>query len=120
MNNRSLKSTVFLAMLMCSAAFAQGNLSTGSDDNGPAFLPAVRSMTPSKGPVGTKVVLKGTNLSKVTGVLFTPSIEVKAKALDDYRIEFTVPAGAQTGPVVLETLEGFSRSTPVFNVATTQ
>jgi hypothetical protein len=124
MTRRSLKSTILLATacagLLSSAAFGQGNI-TGAEnegDNGPAFQPSVTAVMPKAGPVGTKVTMKGINLSRVTAVVFQPNIEVQAKVINTYSIQVTVPAGAQSGPVILETPNGFSNKNPVFTVAT--
>jgi len=124
MTKRSLKSTFFLTIacagLLSGAAFGQGSI-TGADsegDSGPAFQPAVTAVMPNAGPAGTKVTMKGINLSRVTAVMFQPNIEVQAKVINNNRIEVTVPAGAQSGPVILETPNGFSNKNPVFTVAT--
>lgn len=126
MTNRSLKSNVFLAFacagLLSGAAFGQGSITGAGNegDNGPAFQPSVTTVKPKAGPVGTTVTMKGINLSRVTAVVFQPNIEVKAKVINTYTIQVTVPAGAQSGPVMLETPDGFSNRNPVFNVATAQ
>jgi len=126
MTKSSLKSTIFWATacvgLLSSAAFGQGNITgvANEGDNGPAFQPTVTAMMPKAGPVGTKVTMKGINLSGVTSVVFQPNIEVQAKVINSYSIQVTVPAGAQSGPVILETSNGFSNKNPVFTVATAQ
>jgi hypothetical protein len=109
--------TVILAGLLSSAAFGQGSPTGSEGDNGPAFEPSVSTVMPRSGPVGTKVTIKGINLSNVTAVVFQPNIETKARVLSENRIEVIVPAGAQSGPVLLETPDGYSNSAPVFNVA---
>ncbi len=120
MTSRSPQSTaltVILAGLLSSAAFGQGSPTGSEGDNGPAFQPSVSAVVPKMGPVGTRVTIKGLNLSNVTAVLFQPNIETKARVVGENRIEVIVPAGAQSGPVLLETPDGYSKSAPVFNVA---
>jgi hypothetical protein len=126
MTKRSLKSTGIFAIacagLLSTAAFGQASITgAGNDgDNGPAFQPSVTAVMPKAGPIGTKVTMKGINLSRVTAVRFQPNIMVKAKLINNNSIQVTVPAGAQSGPVMLETPDGFSNKNPVFNVTTAQ
>lgn len=121
MTHRPPKFIAFLSLacvgLLSSPAFGQA-IPGSEGDNGPAFQPSVTAVMPKAGPVGTKVTMKGTNLSGVTAVLFPPNIEVKVKAKNSYTIQVTVPPGAQSGPVLLETPEGISNRNPVFNVQT--
>jgi large repetitive protein len=121
MTSRSQQSTalaLILAGLLTSVAFGQGSPTGSEGDNGPAFQPSVTAVRPMTGPVGTKVTIKGINLSNVTAVVFQPNIETKARVIGVNKIEVIVPAGAQSGPVLLETPDGYSKSAPVFNVAT--
>jgi hypothetical protein len=121
MTNRSLKFTVFLTIacagLMTSAPLAGMDL-LGSEDIGPAFKPAITAMTPTAGPVGTQVTIEGTNLSRVTSVMFSPNLKAKAKWVNDNKIQVTVPDGAQSGPVMLETHVGTISTSLTFDVAT--
>lgn len=117
-SHQSTALTIILAGLLSSAAFGQGSPTGSEGDNGPAFQPSVTAVMPKSGPVGTKVTIKGINLSNVTAVMFQPNIETKARVIGVNRIEVIVPAGAESGPVLLETPDGVSKSSPVFNVAT--
>lgn len=126
MTKGPLKSTgifvIACAGLLSTAAFGQASITgAGNDgDNGPAFQPSVTAEMPKAGPIGTKVRMKGLNLSRVTAVMFQPNIMVKAKLINNYSIQVIVPAGAQSGPVMLETPDGFSNKNPVFNVTPAQ
>jgi hypothetical protein len=120
MTDRSLKFTAFLTIacigLLSSAPLAGMDL-LGSEDLGPAFKPAVTAMTPTAGPVGTQVTIKGTNLSRVTRVVFNPNLTVKATWAGDNKIQVTVPDGAKSGPIMLETHVGIISSRLAFKVA---
>jgi hypothetical protein len=118
MTSRSHSTTLtfLLAGLLSGVALGQGSPTGSEGDNGPAFQPSVSAVMPRSGPVGTKVTIKGLNLSNVTAVVFQPNIETKARVMSENRIEVIVPAGAQSGPVLLETPDGYSPSAPVFNV----
>jgi len=119
--NRFLKSTAFLAIawagLLSGAPLAGMDL-LGSEDLGPAFKPAITAMTPTAGPVGTKVTIKGTNLSRVTRVTFSPNLQAKPTWVDDTEIQVAVPDGAESGPVRLEPHVGTIPTSLAFNVAT--
>jgi hypothetical protein len=121
MTNRPLGftaiSTIAWAGLLSSAPLAGMDL-LGSEDMGPAFKPAITAMTPTAGPVGTKVTIKGTDLSRVTGVMFNPNLVVKATWVNDNKIQVTVPDGAKSGPVMLETHVGTISPSLTFNVVT--
>jgi FG-GAP-like repeat len=68
--------------------------------------PTVVSFTPTSGPVGTVVTITGTNLTGTTNVQFSgtsPSFPVSATftVVNATTITATVPAGAQTGPIIV-------------------
>lgn len=81
-------------------------------------LPQIKSFSPSSAPVGTQVTIKGISLKQTLGVGF--GNEVPAKNLivvSDDEIKATVPAGAVTGPVGVQTKGGTAISTQPFTVS---
>jgi hypothetical protein len=80
-----------------------------------APAPTITSFSPSSGPVGTKVTIKGTNLSGATKVTFngTAATIVSDTAT---KIVVHVPAGATTGKIVVETPNGKAESATSFTV----
>lgn len=61
--------------------------------------PTITSITPTSGPVGTVVSMKGTNLTGITGVTFNGKAAVSFNAVSATQLTATVPSGATTGPV---------------------
>ena len=115
-NPRSTLLTLACVGLLSSAPLAGVDL-LGSEDMGPAFQPAVIAMTPMAGPAGTLVTIRGTNLSRVSRVMFSPNLEAKEKVVSDIMIQVTVPVGAISGPVTLETLVGTVKPRVTFSIA---
>jgi Subtilase family len=79
--------------------------------------PAITSFDPPKGPVGTSVTIKGTNLNEVTSVTFfdnvsDPSFQVGTPT----EITAIVPLGATTGIISVTTPSGTGTSSTVFIV----
>ncbi len=81
-------------------------------------LPAVLTVAPTSGAVGTAVVLSGTSLSRTQTVRFTGGAYATFTATSDTRLTLTVPPGALTGPITVRTPDGEATS-PVFTVAAT-
>ncbi|WP_324679125.1 FG-GAP-like repeat-containing protein [Hymenobacter sp. GOD-10R] len=71
--------------------------------------PSITSIAPSISPVGSTVVINGTNFLNTTGITFNgvtaPSFVVNGLGT---QITVTVPAGATSGPVVVATATGVS------------
>jgi len=77
--------------------------------------PTISSFIPTSGPVGTVVIIRGTNLAgatKVTvnGVTATINVDTATK------IKITVPIGATTGKIKVFTPLGKSKTATVFTV----
>jgi len=84
-------------------------------------LPAITSFTPASGPVGTSVVISGSNFSGTT------SLTLNGQAITGYvvnaagtTITFTVPAGASTGLLTVTTPAGTVSSTSAYAVTNAQ
>ena len=77
--------------------------------------PAILSVSPTSGPVGTTVTITGRNLSGATEVAFdgTPATIVHETARG---IVATVPSGATSGRISVTTPAGTATSTKIFKV----
>jgi len=120
MTNRLLKPSVYLTIacvgLLSSAALAEGDLpEPASPVNVAEMTPVIANMTPAAGPVGSRVTFTGSNLSAVTAVVFN-SYRAQFKVVNDTTIVATVPNGADSGPVELETPAGTVHSVSLFSV----
>jgi len=78
--------------------------------------PAITSVTPASGPVGTAVTITGTNLSGATVVSFNATSASSFSTDSNTQITATVPAAATTGPVSVRTLRGTAASVSAFTV----
>jgi hypothetical protein len=78
--------------------------------------PTIASFTPASGPVGTSVVITGTNLTGASSVKFNGT---SASFTVDSATQITaaVPAGATTGPISVTTPGGTATSATSFTVA---
>ncbi len=79
-------------------------------------LPQLLSFTPTSGPVGTQVTITGVSLTQTTGVGFGDYTPAPFTVNSDTQVTATVPTGAQTGPVGIQTQGGIAISTQVFTV----
>jgi hypothetical protein len=84
--------------------------------NQPYPAPTLTVLSPRSGPVGSRVVLTGTNLVGTQAVTFNgvaaPSFVVTAA----HEVVATVPVGATTGPVTVTTPAGTATSATPFDV----
>jgi hypothetical protein len=78
--------------------------------------PTVTSFTPTTGPVGTVVVITGTNFTSVTSVAFNGTTAPTFTPNSATQITATVPAGATTGPISVTTPVGTGVSASSFTV----
>jgi len=90
----------------------------GSAASGASFTvkPAIASLAPSAGAVGTSVTITGTALGGATAVRFNgtaASFHVDTST----QITATVPANASTGPLTVTTPRGTATSATAFTVA---
>ncbi len=76
-------------------------------------LPALLSFSPSSGPVGTSVTITGLSLTQTEKISFGGAIATAFTVNSDTQVTATVPAGAKTGSIQLNTLGGqvFSQGT---------
>ena len=80
-----------------------------------APAPTITSFSPHSGPVGTKVTIKGTNLSGATKVTFHGTAAAIASDTAT-KIVVDVPAGATTGKITVKTANGTATSATKFTV----
>ena len=78
--------------------------------------PQVLSFSPPSGEVGTVVTITGVSLTQAIGVGFGDYLPAKFIVNSDTQVTATVPKGAKTGPVGIETPGGIGISTAKFTV----
>ena len=79
-------------------------------------IPTVSTLQPTSGPVGTSVVITGTNFTGATGVTFNGTAATAYTVNSDTQITATVPGGATTGTVSVANPAGTGTSTGSFTV----
>ena len=79
--------------------------------------PAISSFTPTMGPVGTPVDIKGANLTGATSVKFNGTADLSFVVNSATDITAHVPTGASTGPISVTTPLGTATSAGSFMVA---
>ncbi|MEI8294711.1 MAG: S8 family serine peptidase [bacterium] len=84
----------------------------------PLPAPTISSFSPASGPIGTSILINGTNLSSVTGVQFNGAAASVWKIVSATQISATVPPGATTGPVKVFTATANATSAAAFTVTT--
>jgi uncharacterized protein (TIGR03437 family) len=80
-----------------------------------ALRPAVTTLKPTSGPVGTTVTIKGTNLAGATKVAFNGVTAPVAKDSAS-KIKVKVPVGATTGKIEIVTPKGQAQTATAFTV----
>jgi RTX calcium-binding nonapeptide repeat (4 copies)/IPT/TIG domain len=83
----------------------------------PPPAPAISSIAPTSGPVGTRVTIGGTNLGDATAVAFG-GVPAGFTLVSNTALSATVPAGAVSGPISVTTPGGTATSTGSFTVGT--
>jgi len=78
--------------------------------------PQLLSFDPPNGPVGTQVTITGVSLTQTKGVGFGNRIPAQFTVNSDTQVTATVPQGAQTGKIGIETKGGIAISTGTFTV----
>ena len=78
--------------------------------------PQVLSFDPTSGPVGTVVTITGVSFTQATGVGFGSYVPANFTVNSDTQLTATVPTGAKTGPVGVQTPGGTGISSAVFTV----
>jgi hypothetical protein len=80
------------------------------------IIPTISTFSPSSGPVGTSVVIKGTSLSQASVVTFGGVKATTFNVDSDSQVTATVPAGAKTGKIGITTKGGRATSSKTFTV----
>ena len=98
----------------------------GGTSNGVLFSvtlpsPTITSFTPTSGPAGTTVTVRGTNfqLVKYVGLASPGNTYASFTVLNETTLTFVVPAGAVSGPIGVVTSADTGYSTDVFTVTPT-
>lgn len=79
-------------------------------------VPIITSISPASGPAGTVVIITGTGLGGVTSVSFSGSYAAFTVNGAGTQITTTVPAGANSGPITVQSPQGIANSpTPYVN-----
>lgn len=78
--------------------------------------PSILSFSPPSGPVGTVVTITGSGLTQTQGVGFGNKIPAQFTVNSDQQVTATVPTGAQTGPIFIQTPGGTASSPQPFTV----
>src|SRR5262249_38966239 len=78
--------------------------------------PTITSFNPTSGPVGTSVVITGTNLTGATAVKFNGTSATTFTVNSATHITATVPSGATTGPIAVTPRGGTGTSTGSFTI----
>ena len=84
--------------------------------NRPGPPPTLADLRPSSGPVGSPVLLTGTNLQTTAAVSFNGVPAISFTVLAGTQVVATVPPGATSGPVVLTTPAGTASPPTPFSV----
>ena len=92
-----------------------GAASGASNSVTPLAPPTITSFSPTSGPVGTVVTIKGTNLSDATKVTFKGKAAT-ITADSATKIKVKVPGGAKTGYIQVTTPSGTTESVTKFKV----
>jgi uncharacterized repeat protein (TIGR03803 family) len=82
-------------------------------------IPAIKSFTPTSGPVGTSVTITGTSFTGATRVAFGGIVSTSFTVNSDTNLTAVVPTGALTGKITITTPGGTATSTAAFTVTTT-
>ena len=82
-----------------------------------AQAPTITSFSPGSGPVGSMVVIDGTNFVSLEGVTFGGNVQA-AGSYTSTQVTVTVPSGAQTGPIIVTTASGSATTATSFIVGT--
>jgi hypothetical protein len=84
----------------------------------PLPAPIISSFSPASGPVGSTVLINGTNFSAVAGVQFNGVNASVWRIVSSTQISATVPLGAATGAIRVSTATASATSAASFTVTT--
>ena len=82
----------------------------------PPVVLAITDFTPTRGPIGTVVSVRGRRFTGLTSVRFNGANATTFAASTDSTLTATVPPGAATGPISVFTTTAFVTSTGIFTV----
>ena len=80
-----------------------------------AQTPTITGFSPSSGPVGTTVVISGTNFVPPLAIAFGGNVDASG-SFTSTKITVTVPSGAETGPITITTQTGTASTATNFIV----
>ena len=80
------------------------------------IMPQIKSFTPTSGPVGTPVTIRGVSLKQTTKVMFGGVKATKFTVNSDTEVTADVPMGAKTRKIGITTQGGTATSKEVFTV----
>jgi uncharacterized repeat protein (TIGR03803 family) len=96
------------------AITTQGGTATSS---GTFFVvPSISSFSPTSGPVGTSVTIRGNSFTGATRVTFGGVPATSYQVINDTQVDALVPSGAVTGPIAVTTVGGTGSSAMPFTV----
>ena len=115
--------SAILRGISCTSAGNCGAVGSYTDSSGDTqamaasenATPTITSFTPTSGPIGTKVTIRGTNLSDATKVTFNGSVATTSSDTAT-KIVVHVPTGATTGKIKVKTPGGTAKSATKFTV----
>ena len=81
-----------------------------------ALPPYIEALNPDNGAVGTKVIITGLNLTGASRVIFNEGRSANFQVQSDTEIWASVPPGAISGPVSVETPAGTAHSQVPFKI----
>jgi IPT/TIG domain len=93
-----MKKHIFLRTLMMGAVL-------GAAISAFAQNPTISGFSPSSGPVGTTVVINGANFDPPLSIVFAGNASASG-SFTSTKITVTVPSGAETGPITVNTANG--------------
>ncbi|GAB3743321.1 hypothetical protein GCM10027594_22530 [Hymenobacter agri] len=96
-----------------------GNFNLGLTCATAPAAPAISSLSPTSGPVGTTVTVTGSNFTGATAATVNGMAVTNFTVVNGTTITFTVPTGASTGNVVVTTATGIPSNGSAFTVTTT-
>ncbi len=79
-------------------------------------IPQLLSFDPPSGPVGTPVTITGVSLTQTKGVGFGDRVPAQFTVNSDTQVTATVPTGAKSGKIGIETQGGIAISSGTFTV----
>jgi hypothetical protein len=83
---------------------------------GDAQSPVISTLTPDSGPEGTTVIIDGQNFGSAQGSVTFNGTEASIDSWSGTQIQTSVPAGAATGPVIVQTSGGLNSNGVTFTV----